>query len=106
VIHSFVPGHVGLVHHLDMFQVLDAEGPFPAGDYHPDRVDAANLPHGDPQIPGIADQTAPEFCVILLDLEPGFGRQSGDGVFVLNRDRLAEAGSSRPQRDVTRVDSR
>src|SRR5882757_4763680 len=28
VIHGFIPGVVGLVHHLDMSQILDAEGPF------------------------------------------------------------------------------
>src|SRR5712664_2011542 len=42
VIHGFIPGVVGLVHHLDMSQVLHAEGRFPAGDYHPDRVTLLN----------------------------------------------------------------
>src|SRR5881409_2823625 len=38
VIHGFIPGVVGLVRHLDMAQVLHTEGPFPARDYHPDRI--------------------------------------------------------------------
>src|SRR5258708_12357916 len=38
VIHAFIPGMVGLVHHLDMAEVLHVVGPFPAGDDHPDRV--------------------------------------------------------------------
>src|SRR5258708_32904490 len=42
VIHGFIPGGVGLVRHLDMSQVLHAEGPSPAGLYHPDPVTLLN----------------------------------------------------------------
>src|SRR5260370_25282956 len=42
VIHGFIPGVVGLAPHLAMSLILDAERPFPAGDYHPDRVTLLN----------------------------------------------------------------
>jgi len=38
VIHGFIKSVVGLVHHLDMAQVLHAEGRFEAGDEQPYRV--------------------------------------------------------------------
>ena len=38
MIHALIPGVIGLVHHLDVFQVLDAERGLPAGNEQPDRV--------------------------------------------------------------------
>src|SRR5580704_8131473 len=42
MIHAFIPGHVRLVHDLDMSQILHAERGFPAGDDEPNRVPLLN----------------------------------------------------------------
>ena len=42
MIHAFIPGHVRLVHDLDMSHILHAGGSFPAGDDEPNREPLLN----------------------------------------------------------------